>query len=311
MSFSSEVKHEIATRDLNDEGIRAQLSAFMHLNATLHIRNRNMELQIEIQNPTIAKRIFSLLKERYEVEIDLTVLKCNHFNKANIYRLRVLEKGISILEDLGIYSSRGLREVPYSVIVVKEASAQAYLAGAFLASGSVNAPSRPNYHLEVGANTEKMALFIQGLIKRFGLDAKITKRRDKPIVYIKSADQIADFLKIVGAYNKTMEFEDIRIQRDFRNSLTRLDNIELANEVKTQKAANTQIDAIIKLMEHNRYSHIDARLVEVAELRMKHPEYSLNELIDEYIETTGNRISKSGMQHRFNKIIELADKIKG
>jgi cell division protein WhiA len=311
MSFSSEVKHEIATRDLNDEGIRAQLSAFMHLNATLHIRNRNMELQIEIQNPTIAKRIFSLLKERYEVEIDLTVLKGNHFNKANIYRLRVLEKGISILEDLGIYSSRGLREVPYSVIVVKEASAQAYLAGAFLASGSVNAPSRPNYHLEVGANTEKMALFIQGLIKRFGLDAKITKRRDKPIVYIKSADQIADFLKIVGAYNKTMEFEDIRIQRDFRNSLTRLDNIELANEVKTQKAANTQIDAIIKLMEHNRYSHIDARLVEVAELRMKHPEYSLNELIDEYIETTGNRISKSGMQHRFNKIIELADKIKG
>lgn len=310
MSFSSEVKHEIATRELDQEGTRAQLSAFMHLNASLHIRNRNMELQIEIQNPTIAKRIFSLLKERYDVETDLTVLKGNHFNKANIYRLRVLERGIGILEDLGIYSSKGLREVPYSVIVVKEASAAAYLGGAFLASGSVNSPTRPNYHLELGANSDKMAEFLQGLLKRFGLNAKITARRGKPIIYIKSADQIADFLKIVGAYNKTMEFEDIRIQRDFRNSLTRLDNIELANEVKTQKAANNQIDAIIKLIEHNRYSHIDARLVEVAELRMKYPEYSLNELIQEYTDTTGNKISKSGMQHRFNKIIELADKIK-
>ena len=309
MSFSSEVKHEVTLRQLDDEGVRAQLSAFFHLNATLHIKNKNIELQIQIENPTIAKRIFSLVKERYNVKTDLKVIKRQNLNKSNIYRIRVLEKGIPILEDLGIYSSKGLRDTPYNVIVVKEKSAQAYLAGAFLAAGSVNAPTKPNYHLEVSCNTEVMAKFIQKLINRFELEAKTTIRRTKHIVYLKSADQIADFLKIIGAYNKTMEFEDVRIQRDFRNSLTRLDNCEVANEVKTLRAGATQLDAIYALIEHNRYSHIDARLIEVAELRMNNPEASLNELIDIYYQETGTKISKSGLQHRFNKIIEMADKL--
>lgn len=309
MSFSSEVKHEITQRDLSEDGVRAQLSAFLHLNATLHIVNQNMELQIEIENATIAKRMFSLLKERYQVDVDLQVIKRENLRKNNIYRLRIREQALAILEDLGIYTVKGIRRVPYSIIVVKEESAQAYLAGCFLARGSVNAPTRPNYHLEIAVNTEEMAQFLIKLLSRFGLNSKQTMRRNKPVVYIKAADMIADFLKIVGAYNKTMEFEDIRIQRDFRNSLTRLDNCEVANEVKSIKAGNVQLDAIYKLIEHNRFSHIEARLIEVAELRMDHPEASLNELIEIYYQETGTKLSKSGLKHRFNKIIELAQKL--
>lgn len=309
MSFSSDVKHEITQRKLSDAQVRAQLSGFMHLNASLRISNRNMELQIEISNPTIAKQMYSLLKARYDVDMELNVLKRQTLNKDNIYRLRVKEKAIAILEDLGIYDSNGFRKTPYRLIVVQEEYAQSYLAGCFLASGSVNSPNRPNYHLELGANTEEMAQFLVELLARFGLNAKITQRRKKPIVYIKVADQIADFLKIVGAYNMTMEFEDVRIQRDFKNSLTRLDNCEVANEMKTIKAGNAQIDAIQLLIEHNRYSHLDQRLIEVGDLRMKYPEASLNELIEVYYQDTGTKISKSGLQHRFSRIIDMANKI--
>lgn len=309
MSFSSDVKHEITTASLTDEETRAQLSSFIHLNSTMHIYKNNIEVQSEISNPTIARRIFSLLKDRYDVDVQLTILQQQTFDKNHVYRLRIKDKAMVILEDLGIYSSEGFRKIPYSVIVVKENLARSYLAGCFLASGSVNSPIKPDYHLEIGANTDEMAQFIVSLMERFGLRAKVTRRRNKPIVYLKAADQIADFLKVVGAYNMMMEFEDIRIQRDFRNSLTRLDNCEVANEMKTIKAGNAQLDAIYTLIEHNRYNHMDRRLIEVADLRMDNPEASLNELIEIYYHETGTKISKSGLQHRFNRIIELAQKL--
>lgn len=309
MSFSSEVKHEISTRELEDHAIRAQLSAFFHLNATMHIVNNKFELQIKTQNATITKRIFQLIKDRYQVETELKVLKRENLDKGNIFILRLKDKAILILEDLGLYDENGLREVPFSHIVVREASAQAYLAGAFLATGSVNAPTKPDYHLEVSSHKEELAQFIVGVIERFGLNAKITKRRNRFVIYIKVADQIADFLKIIGAYNMTMQFEDVRIHRDFRNSLTRLDNMELANDVKTIQAGTKQMDAILLLMEKNRYQHLDEKLRDACDLRMDHPESSLNELIDIYYQKSGNRISKSGLQHRFNKIIELSNKL--
>ena len=154
-----------------------------------------------------------------------------------------------------------------------------------------------------------MAAYLQTLLARFGIEGKLTERRNRTVVYVKVADQIADFLKAIGAYQKTMEFEDIRIQRDFTNSLTRLENCEIADEVKTIQAGNKQVDAIIKLIEANQYSQLDDKLREVAELRMDNPESSLNELIDKYESTYGNTISKSGLQHRFKRIIEMANKI--
>lgn len=87
-----------------------------------------MQIQIEIENAAIAKRLFSLLKERYQVEIDLTVVKKQKLKKNNVYILRVMDRGMEILEDLGIYSSKGMRNTPYSVITLKECCARAYLA---------------------------------------------------------------------------------------------------------------------------------------------------------------------------------------
>lgn len=288
---------------------RAMLSAFLHINSNLLIVNKQMQLQIEIENATIAKRMFSILKNRYDVEIELKVVKKQNLNKNNVYILRVLSQGIEILEDLGIYTSRGMRHTPSSVITVKPCCKQAYLGGAFLAGGSINAPTTPNYHLEIATVDDELAEFIKKLFEYQDINAKITKRRNKYVVYVKAADHIADFLKVTGAHVKTLEFEDVRIQRDFKNSLIRLDNCEVANEVKSIQAGNKQIDAIQKLIEHNRYNYLEPRLIQVADLRMQYPEASLNELIYEYEEIHGETISKSGLQHRFKKIIEIASKL--
>lgn len=309
MSFSSEVKREITGVGLKPCCQRAQLSAFLHINSNLLIINRGMQLQIKIENATIAKYLFSAIKERYDVEIELSVEKKQHLRKNNVYILTILSKAIEILEDLGIYSAMGMRNVPFAPITLNECCKRSYLTGAFLASGSINAPTRADYHMEISSIDEKLSQFILKLMNHENLEAKVVKRRNRYVVYVKPADKIGDFLRLCQAHNNLMLFEDERIQRDFRNSLTRLDNCEVANEMKTIKAGNSQLDYIYLLIEHDQYSHIDEKLIQVADLRMNHPEASLNELLIEYKEAYGLTLSKSGLQHRFKKIEELAKKL--
>ncbi|HEY4538000.1 MAG TPA: DNA-binding protein WhiA [Erysipelothrix sp.] len=308
MSFSSEVKHEITTNEFDVCCQRAQLSAFLQVNSNLLIRDKKLFIKVEISNATTAKQVYQLVKSLYDVEVDLKMKRKENLEKNNVYTLTIVD-ALSILEDLGIYETFSIKPVPDEEICRKDCCARSYLAGAFLASGSINAPTTPNYHLEMSSHAPEMAAYLQTLLARFGIDGKLTERRNRTVVYVKVADQIADFLKAIGAYQKTMEFEDIRIQRDFTNSLTRLENCEIANEVKTIQAGNKQVDAIIKLIEANQYSQLDDKLREVAELRMDNPESSLNELIDKYESTYGDTISKSGLQHRFKRIIEMANKI--
>ena len=129
-------------------------------------------------------------------------------------------------------------------MVRKECCARAYLAGAFLSGGSVDSPNKTNYHLEISTTNLDLALFIEKLMHRFDLPAKHIKRRNQEVVYIKASDKISDFLRCVGASEAVFTFEDSRIQRDFMNSLTRLDNCELANEMKSISAGKRQLEDI-------------------------------------------------------------------
>jgi cell division protein WhiA len=310
MSFTTEIKSEISQNELKPCCTRAQLSALIQLNATLVISNQSYQLIIKTENPTTAKRIWILLKERYQVTCELSIIKKMKLKKNNIYLIKVLSKVKEILEDVGLWSSLGLSDRPTRSIVAKDCCARAYLAGAFLASGSINNPTKTNYHCEIATHDEKHALFISKLMQRFELPAKVVPRRQQHVVYLKASDKISDFLRATGAIDALMKFEDIRIQRDFRNSLTRLDNCEVANEVKTLQAASRQLDDIIKIQKSGRFDSLEEKLKEIALLRIDNPDASLNELSDVYEEQTGTVMSKSGMKHRFNKLHEIASNVK-
>ena len=197
-------------------------------------------------------------------------------------------------------------EKPLQKIVSSDSNARAYLSGAFLASGSVNPPEKTNYHLEMTASNEEHARFLIELLKRFDISARMISRRGKSVVYIKAAEKIADFLRIIGANDAVMKFENIRISRDFTNSLTRLNNCDVANEVKSQTAARKQLEDIARIEEMR--LHPGEKLQIVMDLRKENPEASLLELCALYEEKTGTAVSKSGMKHRFVRIHELAEK---
>ncbi len=226
--------------------------------------------------------------------------------KNNIYILRINAQTADILKDLQIMDEEGLRAHPKDDTVHEECCARAYLAGAFLAGGSVNSPQTANYHLEIVANSKAQADFLLRLMKRFELPAKYIHRRNQEVVYLKASDKISDFLRCIGASDALFAFEDSRIQRDFMNSLTRLDNCELANEMKTISAGKKQLEDIAWIEAYRGLDTLPEKLQQAAVLRRMNPEASLNELCEAYFEETGETISKSGMKHRLAKLKELA-----
>jgi DNA-binding protein WhiA len=140
----------------------------------------------------------------------------------------------------------------------------------------------------------------------YGLNGRVTERRNGHITYLKGAEEIADFLVLVGATNAMLKFEDVRIVRDLRNSVNRLMNCENANMNKTADAAKKQIENIQLIEVKVGLDSLPEKLREVAEVRLENPEISLKELGE--ILPSGP-ITKSGINHRIRKINEFAEQL--
>lgn len=309
MSFTTEIKQEIAYNELKECCSKAELSALIQLTSSLTIVNKQLGILVRTENPTTAKRIVYLLKKIYKAQTELVMAKKTNLKKNNVYTVSINDNAKMILEDLGLYSAKGLQSHPSYTIVVKDCCARAYVAGAFLAYGSCNSPTKANYHLEIVFSELDHSNFVTKLLSRFNIEAKITKRRNKYVVYVKRADLISDFLRLMGANESLMNFEEVRIERDMKNSMIRLDNCEIANEVKTIRAAQNQVEFMERIKDSKKYKSIDEKLRNVIDLRLKNQDCSLLELCKLYQKAYGDIISKSGMKHRINKIEQVAKEI--
>ena len=181
---------------------------------------------------------------------------------------------------------------------------RAFLRGAFIANGSVSDPEK-SYHLEIEFKYLNEAEIGQALIESLGLKCGFTLRRNNVILYIKERNAISDMLTLMGAVQSTLDFEDSLILNATRNDVNRRVNCESANMTKTIAAGLKQIEAIEKLQDMGVFEDLDKNLYDVGLLRLANPDASLNELSI----LMGGRLTKSGINHRLKKIIDLADKI--
>lgn len=307
MSFAKIVKEELVTIPIELEEQIAEFSAFINLNGEFHIESKRKMLDFKTNNPTVAKRFLQLVRSLYQSETSLLTQKLNKLNQRNAIIIRIQ----SNVED--IVNEHGLLDDPIDNEELSTANPEAkkaFLRAAFLAGGSVNHPKTAEYHLEIFTKDANQAVFLQSIMNFFELNAKITKRRQGFICYIKDAQGISDFLQLVGAQQALFQFEDIRIKRDFNNSINRVMNMEIANEKKAIVAANEQMKDIEIVEKYIPKGQIDEKSRQVIELRKAYPEASLMELVDLYEETYHDQISKSGMNHRLVKIRLMAKEIK-
>lgn len=307
MSFTTNIKEEISKIPNTRSESISELSGFLRNNGTC----TDDTIDLITENATVAKRIYKLMKDLYDITCEIETRKSLNFSKNNLYLIMINEKADTILKDLSIIDEKGnFLETPNEYITGSEEEARAYLRGAFLSKGSINDPKTARYHLELLIEEKEEANFISELLNSFELNSKVLSRDKGYMVYIKEAEKIGDFLRIINASGAVMYYEDIRIYRDHKNMTNRLNNCEQANMDKVVGTATRQIEDIEYLKENIGLDLLDDKTKEVIEYRLKYPESSLLELSEIISYETGKPITKSGLNHRFRKIRELVNRMK-
>ena len=307
MSFAKTVKEELVSLPVELEGQLAEFSAFLNLNSEFHIENKLKMIDFKTNNPTVAKRFLQLVRTLYQAETSLIKKKTNQLKARHAIIVRIQSKVDDIISEHS-YLENNIEN--QELLTQSLEAKRAYLRAAFLSGGSINHPKTANYHLEIFSRDSSQIVFMQSMMNAFDLNAKITKRRNGYIVYLKDAEGISSFLQVTGAQNSVFQFEDLRIKRDFNNSINRIMNCEIANEKKVFIAANEQLKDIELIEQFIPKHYINEKVKQVMDLRKENPESSLQELTLIYEETYHEHISKSGMNHRLQKIKQMAEQIR-
>ena len=306
ISFASETKVELTHLEVHPAHAKAELAAIIRMNGAISLYQGQMILNIQTENAAIARRIYTLLRDVYQVDSKLLVRRKMKLKKNNVYIVRITKRAQEILNDLSIMDNMSINpHIPKRLIDDKELR-RSYLRGAFLATGSINNPESSRYHLEIYSNYEEHNEDLEKILNNNHFAAKSIERRSGYIVYIKEAEKIADFLAFIGATSARLKFENIRIVRDLRNSANRLVNCEMANLNKIAKAAAKQIQNIQYIDQEVGIDSMPEKLADMARARVEWPDVSLSEL-GQYV--SDGPISKSGVNHRLRKINEYAEKL--
>ena len=309
MSFSKTIKTELQSIKQLDCCNKAELSALLHISGSIEMNSSGLNLVFTSTNNAVVRRFVFIAKSLYDINLTIMKKEIKRLGKHDQFIVKINDKANFLLRDLSLINDHAIffQDVDESLIE-KECCKKAYLRGAFLATGSINSPETSAYHLEIQAVSEVQANIIKELANYFNLNTKVAKNKRGYIAYIKEAERIADFLRVVGASNSLFEFEDSRIKRDFKNSINRVINCDIANEKKALDAAKRQLEHI-EIIEKKYKKNISKSMEEAIFLRKKYPDSTLLELSYASLEHYDKQISKSALNHRFRAIKDMVNKI--
>lgn len=300
MSFAGKVKEELLGQMGRARHCQlAELAAlFAMCGQVIMDEDGEYRIKFATENLTVAKKCYMLVKKVFHIVPDVSV--SGHHQ----YLLYLLDDQDAIAFMKAIQVEENALLVAGDLIG-KSCCRRAFLRGIFLTSGSVTDP-HSGYHLELAAGTMAYATRIQEIIGIFGMEAKIAERKKNHIVYMKEGAAIVDFLNVIGAHVALMEFENVRILREVRNSVNRQVNCETANIRKTVSAASRQAEDIRYIHDTIGFGNLSENLSQIARFRLEHPDASLKDL-GQMLEPP---IGKSGVNHRLRKLSEIAEELR-
>ena len=304
MTYTTRIKEEIVKSDINNSEKICELSGYIRFAAVI-----KDSINITLENASVTRRIYKHIKEIFNIQPRITVRNQKRFRIKQIYILEINEKVEYILHFLNIIENKK-KILPTEYFLTNKEEKIAYLQGIFLASGTINDPASSGYHLEIVTNMSREAVYVTNLFRELGIMAKHIKRNSKYMVYIKNAEVISEIIRMFKATTSYFYFEDIRIYRDHKNMVNRLNNCEIANQEKTINTGLKQLEDIKYLKDNDLYSLLDDSTRIVLDYREKYPETSLKELADIISLETDYTIGKSGVNHHFIKIRNLIKKHK-
>jgi len=313
MSFSSDVKEELVRQVSKSRHCQiAEIAAIISLCGRIQINEKEQYcVRIQTENAAVAKKYCTLIRKAFLVNPEITIRQNRVLKKVMVYVITIPEPADSlrILQAVKLIDSYGeINEnlsVTDNIIIQQSCCKRAFLRGAFLAAGSISDPER-FYHFEIACTAETKAEQLKNLILSFDIDAKIVQRKKYYVVYVKEGAMIVDALNVMEAYVSLMNLENIRILKEMRNTVNRKVNCETANLNKTVSAAVRQVEDIKYIRDNVGLDSLPEGLIEIALVRLEHPQASLKELGM----LLSPQVGKSGVNHRLRKISDIANDLK-
>ena len=191
-------------------------------------------------------------------------------------------------------------------VLEDECCKASFLRGAFLAGGSVTHPEK-GYHMEMTTTHQSVARETYTLMDDvLGFAPKLTERGGNAVLYVKQSEKISDLLTLLGAGVGAMAIMEARLEKEMSNKVNRRCNCDDANISKVVDAAQEQLTAIRCLRESGMFENLPDKLKQAAEARERNPESALAELASQMEPP----ISKPAMNHRLQRLVQMAQEVK-
>ncbi len=313
MNFTDKIKSEILSKPIKDKHCKkAFVAGLIRGSGVLYEKDSELGVEFKVPDEQTAMTITTTFSQLYNYDIREVSSATSQGGKEKFYINISGNKTIDILTDLGILVENDGEIVVdlkfFGEFTKNECCVKAFIRGLFVASGRCTLPtendnSSTGYHLEINFSHYSPALETSEKLAEFGILTKIVKRREGYIVYIKSAEEIKDFLAFLPAPISVLKLTDLMINREFANTINRQKNCDLGNVTKQVEAAAKQIEAINKIENTIGLDGLKADLAKTARLRKEYPDDTLNELAEKLL------VSKSCLNHRLRKIVIIANEL--
>lgn len=290
MSFSHQIKEEIVRYDLSDKEFNiSEMLSIINAVGIITTNDNKTDICINTESILLAKRFYEIIKSVFNIKINIDIVRGK---KKKVYKI-LIDNSI-IVKDV-VFKLISLDDLNLDI--------RSYIRGSFLSVGSISNPEK-DYHVEFVFNNNINASRIKEMLEEYEVYSKIIQRKNSYVVYIKESENISTLLNIINAHSMLLKFESIRVKKNVRNKVNRVVNCETANLNKIINASLKQVCDIELIKKFKGLDKLSNKLKEVAYIRLNNPDMSLNEIAIEL------GISKSGVNHRFRKISEIADEIR-
>lgn len=308
MSFSGETKQEIGKLPLEKECcLIAELNALTQCLGALSLHGGGrIQLKYVTESIVVARRLLVLLKKGLHVQVRTGIRKENRFGGRLVTTLSLsAEDSRHLLRRLNVLKQDEQGEdvfqgVPRR-IVRRICCRRSFLRGMFLGCGTVISPEK-GYHAEFLVEDEQRARFLIRVLALCDIEASLSFRREKAVVYMKNGEIVARLLATLGANRAVLKTEEVRTLQSVKKQVTRAMNCDHANMGKQLSAAEKQLSAITRISKLIGLSALPDELQALARMRISHQEASLEQL-GQLMEPP---VSKSGVQHRMKRLTDMA-----
>lgn len=321
MSFAKEVKKEIMQEELQDCGEAfAFLSSLFHACGNLNRNSEGISAELVTDSRELFSYVDKMIKRLYGENLSLGISDDHIINKTIYYRITFPPSiSITILTDADVIERTGdgleIKASPDQNLLCDEKTKIAYIKGAFIGCGTSSIKlsqlgsklPTTGYHVEFPSRHKLFLESIQSLLAEFSISSKISTRKNIFVLYIKDSESIKDLLALLGAVEGVFSLSDEMARRGLRNTVNRQVNCINANISKTVEASIKQVEAINLINKKIGLESLPEDLQEVAVLRLANQQESLEELL----KLSTLKLTKSGLNHRFRRILKIAQLLRG